>query len=159
MQHPELVSYYNGLQAKPYLVFIEFNKTYLTFYDEDMQYENAISVALKNCTISETDNILYVYINNTSSAYLAISKENSWYASLKTALKQNENTWFSKLQQQKWYTLLLILLLLAGSFYSLFTYVAPVIAMEFVSVKQEEAFGRNVYHSFVNEEKIDDTLS
>lgn len=155
----DTAQYFNGWQAKPYHIIVELKGKQIVFYDVETDDPNAVTVFLRDCTISVTAQTMYVFLDKKRNEYITIPTNHSLYEAIKRGVEENQKGWFNALIKQKWYSLLAILVSVVIILYLIATYVLPIVVIKCISTEQEVAFGKGMYRSIVNEEKIDSNVS
>ncbi len=150
-----LFEYFNGVSSKSYQVRIEVIKDEIYVFDTSYNQDNGLRYSLKDCSYVVLKNNAFIYLNKGATEYIVVPLHSEFYVELATAIKNADSTWYTKLLQQKWYTLGGGVAIILITVYLFFTFLVPPIVLKFVSAKEEISIGNNFYSSVTEGEHID----
>jgi predicted Zn-dependent protease len=157
MNDTNTIQYYNGYLAAPYKVRIEVGDGRIHIFDSSYNNDNGKNIPFSQCRYVLIKDNAFVYLNNNATEYLVIPKSDEEYLNIINGIEQNKTGWYQKLLSQKWYSLVLLVAVLAACIYFITVNLVPAIALKFISPQQEIVLGDKIYNSFIEDESIDST--
>lgn len=145
--------YYDGIQAKPHPVYINYSYGTVRVFD----YQNSLIAEqhLRNATVTETAGQLYVYLNTQKTTFVVLPPAHPLIKVLQAENNENDSSWFTKLMRQKIFLLASIIVLLGIGFYCFSIFVLPNIALALITPKQEAKIGKQFFDLYIQDESID----
>lgn len=114
-----------------------------------------ITINYKGCTTAHVAEHLYVYINRSGAAYLAIPFTHPSYRTIRDSIMRANPSWFGKLMNMHVGVLAFVFVILLVGGYFAIANVVPWVGLKIISPSQEKQMGDKLFQAFVDTEETD----
>lgn len=157
MENIQQVDFFDGLQAGPKHALMYYNTEGISIQLGAywIKEETVLFFPFKQCSIQKTGNHFYVFLNKNATNYISFSTDASFANDLQQKLHQTNQSIAASLLKLNAFTLtLLVVILLAGVYWSIST-IVPWVGLKLIKPKTETELGEKMYESMMQGESID----
>jgi Zn-dependent protease with chaperone function len=160
MDSSSIPLYYDGKTSagQPVTVVADDQKMELHFVYADTGFQvvqDPISITYKGCTIAHVGEHLYVYLNKSGAAYLAIPFSDPAYLTIRNGILRANPSWFGKLMNMHVGILAFVFVILLIGGYFAIANIVPWVGLKIVSPTQEKIMGDKLFNAFIDTRDID----
>lgn len=144
------VQYFKDSHSAPIEVRLEIKESEVYLIEPESKH--FIKIPFSKCKHQQGEGEAIIYFGKQGE-FVVIPTTSSYYYPLITKLSTKNK--FQVFGQSKVYLILSVVVVLLVSSYLFFAKVVPIIAVKFVSIKQETSIGDQYYSSFIRNEDVD----
>ena len=151
-----LIKYFDGISAREQFVQVNVIDEIVQLSD---QFSNVVlrNVFIRDCTVTFINGSMFIYFEDNKRSYIVIEPDHPLYSLIKVSTQKYRTNLFDKLMQKKGISLFGVLVVLVICVYSLFIVAVPWIGLKIITVKKEITLGKQIYSSFIKDEKVDES--
>lgn len=157
MDNIQQVDFFDGLQAGPKLALMYYNSEGISiqlgaYWDKEA---TVLFFPYKQCTIQETGNNFFVFLNKHSTNYISFNADASFANDFKQKFNQNDRSIAGSLLKLNVVSLaIMVVVLLAGVYWGISS-IVPWAGLKLIKPKTETELGEKMYQSMMQSETID----